>query len=72
MRFSEFNGIEVRCLSHLKQLIDESDDPFMTFQFAPKETGRLVVLDRVQTGSATKDVCIEHRIGTPYLFYDKS
>eukprot|EP00956_Cyclotella_meneghiniana_P012657 scaffold18012_cov53-Cyclotella_meneghiniana.AAC.4 len=68
----EFNGIEVRCLSHLKQLIDESDDPFMTFQFAPKETGRLVVLDRVQTGIATKDVCIEHRIGTPYLFYDKS
>ena len=68
----EFNGVEVRCLRHLQQLIDDCTDPFMRFQFAPKETGRLVILDREGNDKVTADVCAEHRIGTPFLFHEQS
>ena len=68
----EFNGVEVRCLRHLQQLIDECTDPFMRFQFAPKDTGRLVILDREANDKVTAEVCAEHCIGTPYLFHEPS
>lgn len=64
----EFNGIEVRCLRHLQKLIEESTEPFMCFQFAPKDTGRLVVLDRETNEQVTKVVCAEHCIRAPYFF----
>jgi hypothetical protein len=66
----EFNGIEVRCLRHLQQLIEESTEPFMSFQFAPKDTGRLVVLDRKLNEKVTQDVCGEHCIRAPFLFQE--
>jgi hypothetical protein len=68
----EFNGVEVRCLRHLQQMIDESTEPFMSFQFSPKETGRLVVMDRKINDKVTEDVCSEHCIGMPFLFHDES
>lgn len=68
----EFNGVEVRCLKHLQQLIAESTGPFMTFQFAPKEGGRFIVLDRENNDEATRDICAEHSIGTPFLFHAES
>jgi hypothetical protein len=68
----EFNGVEVRCLRHLQQLIDECSEPFMAFQFSPKETGRLVIMDRELNEKVTKEVCAEHSITKPYLFHDQS
>jgi S1-C subfamily serine protease len=68
----EFNGIEVKSLVHLQQLIDESTGPFMTFQFAPKDGGKFVVLDHENHGGTTKAVCEEHSIGAPFLFHTES
>ncbi len=68
----KFNDVKVRSLGHLKQLISESTGEFMTFQFAPEEGGRLIVLDRKGSDEATKDVCAEHSIGTSFLLTDSS
>ena len=59
----KFNDFEVRSLQHLGELIDKSSDsPFMTFEFAPKDGGRFVVLDRETNEEVTKEVCSEHSI----------
>ena len=60
----EFNGIEV--IVHLQQLIDESTGPFMTFQFAPRDVGKFVVLDRDNHDATAIAVCEERSIGTPF------
>ena len=62
----KFNDIEVRSLRHLNELIDESKGKFMTFEFAPKDGGRLVVLDRGKNDQVTEEVCSEHSIGAPF------
>mmetsp|Transcript_1402 Transcript_1402/g.2862 ORF Transcript_1402/g.2862 Transcript_1402/m.2862 type:complete len:614 (+) Transcript_1402:72-1913(+) len=66
----KFNDVEVRCLRHLHELISESTGPFMKFEFAPKEGGRLIVLDRALNDQATNDVCAEHSISTCFVSYD--
>ena len=63
----KFNDIEVRSLLHLKDLIDNSNAEYMTFEFAPKDGGRLVVLDRVNNEEVTKEVCVEHSIGKHFV-----
>ncbi|KAL7537794.1 hypothetical protein ACHAXR_008085 [Thalassiosira sp. AJA248-18] len=63
----KFNGVEVRSLRHLKELITDSVGPFMAFEFAPKDGGRLVVLDRETNDQVTKEVCEEHAIGMPFV-----
>ena len=60
----KFNGVEVRSLHHLNNLIHESEEAYMTFEFAPKEGGRLVVMERAVCDQATKDVCNEHSISS--------
>ena len=42
----------------------------MTFEFAPEEGGRLIVLDRKSWEQVTRDVCEEHSIGKPFVLYD--
>lgn len=61
----KFNDVEVRSLAHLKELISESTGQFMTFEFAPKDGGRLVVLDRETNDRVTREICSEHSIGKP-------
>jgi hypothetical protein len=61
----KFNGVDVRSLCHLEELINTSEGTFMTFEFAPKEGGRLVVLDREMNEQVTKEICSEHSIGNP-------
>jgi hypothetical protein len=63
----KFNGIEVRSLGHLNKLISESEEPFMTFEFAPGEGGRLIVMERAVCEQATQEVCKEHSIGSHYV-----
>lgn len=60
----KFNGVEVRSLQHLKQLVQDSADQFMRFEFAPEDGGRLVVLERGTNDQVTEEVCSEHSIGT--------
>ena len=59
----KFNDEDVRSLQHLKKLIDVSDDPFMKFEFGPKDGGRIIILDRLNNEQVTNDVCSEHSIG---------
>ncbi len=40
-----FNDVKVQSLGHLKELVSQSTDLFMTFKFAPKDRGGLVLLD---------------------------
>lgn len=63
----KFNGVEVKSLGHLNKLISESEGAFMTFEFAPEEGGRLVVMERTVCEQATKEVCEEHSIGSNYV-----
>lgn len=63
----KFNDIEVRSLLHLKDLVDNSNAEYMTFEFAPKDGGRIVVLDRVNNEQVTKEVCGEHSIGKHFV-----
>ncbi|KAL9181336.1 hypothetical protein ACHAXT_010141 [Thalassiosira profunda] len=63
----KFNGAEVRSLGHLKEMIHSSREPFMTFEFAPEDGGRLLVLDSEASGQATEEVCSEHSIGAEYI-----
>ena len=67
----KFNDVEVRSLRHLNELIDKSEGPFMTFEFAPEDGGRLIVLDRATNDQVTKEVCSEHAIGTPFVTTQK-
>lgn len=67
----KFNGVDVRSLRHLKELINTSESPFMTFEFAPKDGGRLVVLDREMNDQVTKEICSEHSIGNPTVLRTK-
>jgi len=61
----KFNGVEVRSLRHLQGLVDKRTGPFMIFEFAPEDGGRLVVLDSDTNDVVTKEVCSEHSIGAP-------
>ena len=63
----KFNDVEVHSLRHLNELISESTAPFMTFEFGPKDGGRLIVLDRNTNDQVTKEVCSEHSIGAPIV-----
>mmetsp|Transcript_23201 Transcript_23201/g.50229 ORF Transcript_23201/g.50229 Transcript_23201/m.50229 type:complete len:591 (+) Transcript_23201:102-1874(+) len=64
----KFNDVDVRSLRHLNELISESAGPFMTFEFAPKDGGgMLVVLDRDTNDRVTKEICSEHSIGSPIV-----
>ena len=58
----KYNNVDVRSLAHLKELVNESTGPFMVFEFAPEDSGRLVVLDREANDQVTKEVCSEHSI----------
>lgn len=66
----KYNDVEVRCLRHLQELISESTGPFMTFEFSPKDGGRLIVLEHEMSKQATADVCAEHSIGAPFVSFD--
>mmetsp|Transcript_26623 Transcript_26623/g.53351 ORF Transcript_26623/g.53351 Transcript_26623/m.53351 type:complete len:573 (+) Transcript_26623:75-1793(+) len=66
----KFNGVEVKSLGHLNDLISENmrkEEQFMTFEFAPEEGGRLIVIERALSEQATEDVCKEHSIGSHYV-----
>jgi len=66
----KFNGVEVKSLGHLNDLISENmrkEEQFMTFEFAPEEGGRLIVMERALSEQATEDVCKEHSIGSHYV-----
>lgn len=64
----KFNDIDVRSLQHLNELVSESTDPFMTFEFAPKGGGGiLVVLDRATNDLVTSEICSEHSITSPVV-----
>eukprot|EP00986_Skeletonema_menzelii_P015171 scaffold11190_cov156-Skeletonema_menzelii.AAC.1 len=63
----KFNGVEVKSLGHLNTLISENEEQFMTFEFAPEEGGRLIVMERALCEQATEDVCKEHSIGSHYV-----
>ena len=66
----KFNGVEVKSLGHLNDLISENmrkEEQFMTFEFAPGEGGRLIVMERALSEQATEDVCKEHSIGSHYV-----
>ena len=63
----KFNGFEVKSLGHLNTLISENEERFMTFEFAPEDGGRLIVMDRALCEQATQDVCKEHSIGSHYV-----
>jgi len=65
IRLLKFNDVEVRSLCHLEGLIGESTGRFMSFEFAPEDGGRLVVLDREANDQVTREVCSEHSIGKP-------
>ena len=67
----KFNNIDVRSLRHLAELIGESTGSFMTFEFAPKEGGRLIVLDRETNDQVTKEVCAEHAIGKSHVLREE-
>lgn len=43
----------------------------MAFEFAPKEGGRLVVLDREMNEQVTKEVCAEHSIRAPFVLREE-
>lgn len=62
----KFNGIKVKSLRHLKELIEESEEEFMAFEFAPEDGGRLVILDRNTNEEVTKEVCAEHAISRTF------
>jgi hypothetical protein len=68
----KFNDVDVRSLGHLKELIGESRGQFMTFEFAPKDGGRLVVLDRETNDRVTREICSEHSIGKPYVLRNRT
>ena len=63
----KFDGIAVKSLGHLNSLISECEKEFMTFEFAPEDGGRLIVMERALSEHATKDVCEEHSIGSHYV-----
>lgn len=63
----KYNGVEVNSLDHLNNLIKESEEQYMTFEFAPEEGGRLIVMEKAVCDQATKDVCKEHSIASPYV-----
>ncbi|KAK1744765.1 trypsin-like serine protease [Skeletonema marinoi] len=63
----KFNGVEVKSLGHLNDLISENEEQFMTLEFAPEEGGRLIVMERALCEQATEDVCKEHSIGSHYV-----
>jgi S1-C subfamily serine protease len=72
IRLLKFNDVEVRSLCHLEGLIGESTGRFMSFEFAPEDGGRLVVLDRETNDQVTREVCSEHSIGKPTVLRTSS
>lgn len=66
LRLLKFNGQPVRSLRHLNELISTSNGDFFTFEFAPEDGGRMIVLERENNELATKEVCREHSIGSAY------
>ena len=63
----KFNGVRVRSLRHLHELISDCCDPFMAFEFAPHDGGKLVVLSSERNDQVTKEICSEHSIGRPFV-----
>lgn len=57
------NGGKVRSLAHLKQLVDETQDPFLRLEFEPDK--RIVVMETSCLEEVTRAVCEEHSIQRP-------
>jgi hypothetical protein len=61
LHLTKFNGEKVRSLNHLKRLLDECQETFLRFEFAP-DGSRIVVLERSSMERVTREVCAEHSI----------
>jgi len=60
LHLKKFNDQDVRSLQHLQTLLDQCQEEFISFEFAPG--GHYVVLERATLQEVTKDVCNEHFI----------
>mmetsp|Transcript_49023 Transcript_49023/g.49377 ORF Transcript_49023/g.49377 Transcript_49023/m.49377 type:complete len:118 (-) Transcript_49023:170-523(-) len=62
---TERYGTEIHSLLQLFQLLTDSQEVYLKFEFAPG--GVVVVLVRSTQVNMTAEVCKEHRIGEPVL-----
>jgi PDZ domain/Trypsin len=62
------NGQDVRSLRELKRIVDESQDEFLRFEFAPEN--RIVVVERSTLNTVTREVCKEHSIQNSYHLHE--
>lgn len=62
------NGQTVHSLSHLKRLLDQCQDTFVRFDFAPNDV--IIVLERSSLEKVTQEVCQENSIQKSFCLYN--
>lgn len=68
LHLEKINGVKVKSLTHMKQLLDDSTDEFLRFEFAP--SSRIVVMERSKLETTTEQVCGEHSIPKAFLLHN--
>lgn len=65
----KMNGQKVLSLAHLKQLLDECQETFVRFEFAPNDD--VIILEYSKLEQVTQEVCQQNSIQKPFFLNDE-